>query len=374
MRMQHHLVLPAVCAAMLVPAAAQAQAMAMPFKGEDLGPGQRLVTDKHGDDTRHPQYHGKDIIVARHVGGGEWSRFRTSKGKRGVNGDHLAYKVPIYAMAAGRVVACWRNAPENPNPPEHSDTYKAGRIPGNGNFVEIRHDDGNVSLYAHAIPGTVPAAICPHNGTLVPAVRNPDGSLKRYADGTVESDISGTVVTSGARVAAGQLVGRVGNSGSSSDPHLHVHLNSQAASGGTPIVMNFARGLTTPATVNGLGEKANINGPWTRVVGGALPRRRLLVWPARTAGNAVWNGIGAGAFQRTYEHFTDSGMMPDTITCRNGGKTYDSTWVPASGGFITHHGMSLLDYATKNNQYRGDGWRLASMSQCGMKVVAVWRK
>ncbi|MCU0890987.1 MAG: hypothetical protein MUE77_04410 [Sandarakinorhabdus sp.] len=360
--------------AALVPAAAQAQLLAMPFKGEDLAPGERLVTDKHGDDTRHPQYNGKDIIVTRHIGDGKWSRFRTANGKRGVNSDHLAYNKPIYAMAPGRVVGCWRNAPENPDPPAHSDTYKAGRIPGAGNFVEIRHDDGNVALYAHAIPGTIPAAICPHNGTLVPAARNSDGSLKRFEDGTVESDISGTVVTGGVRVAAGQFIGRVGNSGSSSDPHLHVHIDSLGANRGTPIVMNFARGLSTPATGDGLGEKANINGPWTRVAGGPLPRRRVLVWPARTAGNATWNGISAGAFQRTFEHFTDSGMMPDKISCRNGGKTYDSTWVPAVGAFITHHGMTPMDYAAKNNQYRGQGYRLASMSQCGMTVVAVWRK
>lgn len=361
----------------LLPAAAAAQLppetnLAMPFKGEDLAGGERWVTDVHAGDANHPQHHGKDIVAVKYDRLTLWRRFKDEKLGRGTNSNHHAWNKPIYAMAPGRVVGCWRNAPENPDPPAHSAEYKDGRIHGNGNFVIIEHDNGNRALYAHARPGTVPQALCPHNAQFVPQLRKPDGTLDRYDDGTVKPDESVTRVVGGVRVVAGQLLGRVGNSGSSSDPHLHVHIDNA----NRPVVMRFARGLTTPAShvEANMREIGNIDGPWTRLAGNALPLRRVLLWPARTAGNGVWNGISAGAFQRTFDHFVDSGMMPDTITCRAGDKRYDSTWVPISTAFRAHVGQSVLEHATQDAQYRAQGFRKTSDSRCDGRVAAIWRK
>jgi murein DD-endopeptidase MepM/ murein hydrolase activator NlpD len=70
--------------------------------------------------------------------------------------------VPVRAAAAGQVIL-------------------AGWGGGYGNLVRIRHADGTVSAYAH---------------------------LSR-------------ILTDGGRVAAGEIIGRVGNTGRSTGPHLH---------------------------------------------------------------------------------------------------------------------------------------------------------
>ncbi len=77
-------------------------------------------------------------------------------------------------MADGNIVGCWRNAPENPKPDQlheklvtgtkvvNGDTVKIGRIPGGGNMLFVDNTDGKRVLYAHMIPGSIPAELCPN--------------------------------------------------------------------------------------------------------------------------------------------------------------------------------------------------------------------
>lgn len=61
---------------------------------------------------------------------------RTVPGSSGnQNEDFLAWGKPIYAMAAGTIISCGRNVPDNPNPP-------AKISGGGGNVIWIRHDNG----------------------------------------------------------------------------------------------------------------------------------------------------------------------------------------------------------------------------------------
>lgn len=343
---------------------AGALAQQLPFRGEDLKPGERFDTRVHAVTGQQDQ--GKDVGVVRHVGDNRWTN-RKAVGQDGSQNNHyLIYGKPFYAMQSGTVVRCWRNAPENP-PNDLHQSFKDGRITGDGNHVWVLQDDGTRALYAHAKPGTVPQSLCPHSDVLVPVLKNASGAYQVDKNGYRLGDKTVTFVTGGARVSAGQKLGEVGNSGSSSGPHLHMHMETLAEK---PVVMRFARGLTTSFA----NRRGSIDGPWRRLAGGELPRATILVWPPRTAGNAVWNGIGAAAFQRTFEHFTDSGMMPDTISCRNDGKVYDTTWVLERGGYIAHHRMSPSSYALKNAQYSSEGWTLASAFRCGSVVAAIWRK
>ena len=78
-------------------------------------------------------------------------------------------------------------------------------------------DDGNYALYAHAMPGSIPASVCPNNSTLYPAPVQDNDPRSEHCVRTVES------VANGARITKGQLLGRIGNSGNSTGPHLHVH-------------------------------------------------------------------------------------------------------------------------------------------------------
>ena len=111
------------------------------------------------------------------------AQLRTFKtdGKR--NEDYYAYGKEALAPADGTVAIVVDGVPENPAPrTDEGDKYNVC-----GNHVVIDFGNGEYALLAHLIPGSIR-------------------------------------VKPGERVAAGQTVGRVGNSGHSTEPHLHFQL------------------------------------------------------------------------------------------------------------------------------------------------------
>lgn len=110
------------------------------------------------------------------------------------NEDYFGFGKPIYAPAAGKVVVAVDSIADN-TPGEENNNQPAG------NYVIIDHGNGEYSLLAHL----------------------KKGSLK---------------VTPGKQVKAGDQLGLSGNSGNSSQPHLHYHLQTGAA---------FKAGLGLPA-------------------------------------------------------------------------------------------------------------------------------
>lgn len=111
------------------------------------------------------------------------------------------YGESILAVADGTVVRAIDGLP-NQVPgalPQGLDPLQA-----DGNAVFLRLRDGRIVMYAHMIPGSV-------------------------------------TVHAGDRVARGQILGRVGNSGNSSAPHLHLHVvdrNAIFAANGLPYVFS----------------------------------------------------------------------------------------------------------------------------------------
>jgi hypothetical protein len=135
-----------------------------------------------------------DFLVAR---GG---RLFAGDGAR--NEDHFCWDEPVLAPAAGRVVRALGDIPDNPRP-----GARTPNVTPPGNHVVIDHGGGEFSLIAHFQAGSL-------------AVRE------------------------GEAVAAGQLLGRCGNSGNSSAPHVHYHLQTGPAYGegvGLPAVFNAYR-------------------------------------------------------------------------------------------------------------------------------------
>ncbi|SMB97139.1 M23 family metallopeptidase [Deinococcus hopiensis] len=332
-----------------------ASAAVLPVRGDDLAGNERYLTFVH---TGGVQAEGKDIGARRYITDTQWSAFKPDATNPKDLNSWVVYGKPFYAMASGTVVACWRNAPEN-IPGSLHPQYKPGfKFAGGGNHLWILQDDGTYALYAHAQPGSIPANICPHNAPLF------TGNSGKGGSPDIEPEAR---VTNGARISAGQFLGRVGNSGSSeSGPHLHVHMEK----GGKPVPMAFDRGLTTPFT----GGKVSLNGPWTPLAGNALPESSILIWPARPAGNLTFNGIKGEDYQRLAEHLADSGMMPNLITCTSNGATYNSTWVPKQGDFATYHGMTATVAAERHAALTQQGFKRTSSYTCGSVTVAVWRK
>jgi murein DD-endopeptidase MepM/ murein hydrolase activator NlpD len=117
--------------------------------------------------------------------------------------DYYAYGVDVLAAADGRIVGVFNDQPEDSTamqlPGESQEAYSArhqkgsddrltkGKADVTGNFVMIDHGKSEYSFYAHLQPGSVRAHI-------------------------------------GDQVKAGDVIGKLGSSGNSTEPHLHFHV------------------------------------------------------------------------------------------------------------------------------------------------------
>ncbi|MCK5045709.1 MAG: M23 family metallopeptidase [Candidatus Heimdallarchaeota archaeon] len=111
------------------------------------------------------------------------------------NEEFKCYNEDLLAVADGEVVDCFVGIPENPsaikmisNDEKREIIVKSGFVPLiSGNYAIIKHATNEYSFYAH--------------------IKN--GTLK---------------VKKGDNVSQGQVIGKLGNSGNSTGPHLHFHL------------------------------------------------------------------------------------------------------------------------------------------------------
>ena len=125
--------------------------------------------------------------------------------------EYPSFGEPVYSMASGVVVRTSGRSTDH----RARNTWQGllymmtlegliRSLGGNntifGNHVIVRHDDATAAVYAHLRKGSL-------------------------------------IVQAGQRVSAGTMLGEVGNTGNSSEPHLHVHLMDRA----NP---NAAAGLT----------------------------------------------------------------------------------------------------------------------------------
>ncbi|PCC73919.1 Peptidase family M23 [Nannocystis exedens] len=155
------------------PPVARSAPMGLPFRGEWLvfWGGDRKELNHHVD---HPsQRRAADLVIVDASG-------KSHKGDGRALTDYYAYGQDILAMADGVVVSVVDGVHDSPigelNP------YIAP-----GNMVVLRHEGEVHSVYAHLLPGSIK-------------------------------------VKPGAKVRRGQVLGACGNSGNSSEPHLHVQL------------------------------------------------------------------------------------------------------------------------------------------------------
>lgn len=105
-------------------------------------------------------------------------------------GAYRVFGTPVLAPCAGTVETAWGDLPDLPPP-------TADRAAPEGNHVVLRCGDLDVEV-AHLAKGSV-------------------------------------AVVPGAAVEVGDLLGRVGNSGNTTEPHLHVHATLAATNTGVPV-------------------------------------------------------------------------------------------------------------------------------------------
>lgn len=144
------------------------------------GPWYVLWGGRTWDDNKHAAVsdmrYALDLLISR--GGGSFA----GRGNR--NEDFFAWQQPVFSPGAGRVVVAQDGVADNvPNHPVAGNLY--------GNFIVIDHGTGEFSLLAHLEKGSVRVKV-------------------------------------GEVVSAGQPLAHVGNSGMSTEPHLHYHLMDNA--------------------------------------------------------------------------------------------------------------------------------------------------
>ncbi len=131
-------------------------------------------------------------------GSGAWWR-----GDGKVNSNYIGYGEPVFAAASGAVVSVRNDVPENtPTVPPQNITIDNAA----GNHVIVDMGDNRFATYAHLQPGSVRVRV-------------------------------------GDRVHRGELLGKLGNSGSSAGPHLHFQVSDSASNGaatssGRPYVLD----------------------------------------------------------------------------------------------------------------------------------------
>ena len=134
------------------------------------------------------------------------SNGRTYKGKGTRFEDYYAYGADVLAAAAGRVIGVANDQKEDvaamQRPDENQEAYSArlqkdqarrlekGIAAVAGNYVMIDHGQGEYALYAHLQPGSVQVRV-------------------------------------GDQVKVGDVLGKLGSSGNSTEPHLHFHVCDQ---------------------------------------------------------------------------------------------------------------------------------------------------
>jgi hypothetical protein len=159
---------------------------------------------------------GYDLVVT--------SDGRSFEGSSRALTDYHAYGLDVVAPAAGTVHTVHDNEPDLPI---------GGHAPGDdlGNFVVLEVGPDAFLYIAHLQRGSIP-------------------------------------VRPGDRVEAGDLLGRVGNSGKSTEPHVHVHLQDSPrrhVSNGVPFYFSdYCRGGTYVA--RGMPEGGAARGQWTGAV------------------------------------------------------------------------------------------------------------
>jgi murein DD-endopeptidase MepM/ murein hydrolase activator NlpD len=141
---------------------------------------------------------------------------RIFHGDPAILGDWYGYGAPILSASTGIVIKARDGLPDQ------TPLVKPGALPLSalpGNEVVVRMNDGLSVVYAHLVPGSLAVRVGEH-------------------------------------VAVGQELGRLGNSGGSLAPHLHIHVvdgRSDASSDGYPYVLSTFE-LAAQSDVGALGE------------------------------------------------------------------------------------------------------------------------
>lgn len=271
----------------------------------------------------------------------KWTTYKagTSGAK---NEDWLTYGKPVYSVSTGKVIRCWRNAPENPAPGKRHEgrTKSPKTIAGGGNFLIVDIGNNELILYAHLIPGTIPKSLCPIDKEFMK-----DASDK--SESTLPSHLQRTI-------RPGTYLGKIGNSGRSGNPHLHIHRTNTSRQA---LMLPFQKVWTKSIT-----KLANLDTDWKSLVNQQLPPGKIAILPPFSPEykEIARHGIPANKYQFVFDHITGSGYQLKWLDGYqvNGKVYYNAVFQPNTGQkWASFHGLTATQYQQKFDQYTQLGFR-----------------
>lgn len=289
--------------------------------------GTRHTMDQGSGDQRW----GYDIAVVR-WNGSAWRAVKpsaeSSQRNDQVNSDYLIWGAPLYAMGDGRVVACYDGEVDH-DPQNDFDDNNPTWTFTTGNHLEIDYGGDRVVL-AHNQHGSIPDELCPgdnlnyHTGLNIP-------------------------------VRAGQFIGRVGNTGRSTNPHIHLHVYNETADditgdnrGGRGVPANFRnlRSVADQSTVDNLGQ----NPSYGQHDGKVLHRHSLFQpnpcgYPeiADDATERSFTRLTSECYQDVFNVATAKGWVPNLVDGYevSGSSRFNATFRPSTGAdWAAYHDRS----------------------------------
>lgn len=261
------------------------------------------------------------------------------------NSDARIWGKPVYAMADGVVKEFLNTVPNNPKPGEQAN-WQAFPTGGGGNHFYIQHGE-NIALYAHM-----------QKGSLNPAL-----------------------MVVGHVIKAGDFLGLAGNSGSSSGPHLHIHVRKETTIETGPFrPLLFKTGFAISKTSF---TSLNSSADWTPLTAHGLPGyagTRAFIWPSSakplystnvyngvfregTDGHALWIGATAAAIQAKDTELKANGLRMTELSVSKIGSNveYSAVWRAGSGISKLQTGATWAAFTSEWSTLSGQGYRLLDL-------------
>jgi hypothetical protein len=245
------------------------------------------------------------------------------------NEDYRIWGKPVVAMADGTVVSFKNDMAENTKMGKQEPTPN----PVEGNHFYLQHGDELV-VYAHLQKGS----------------------------------LNTKLMQKGAAVKQGDFLGLAGNSGNSTNPHLHIHsIQATQPWGGPPRPLPFQDIHVIDRTALAPPDPA---GPWVKAEDQGLPNVASAIWPSPLTpswyppgwAELARHGIPEASYQTEFDRIVSSGYRLVWIDGYdvNGKTFFNVIFRPANGvAWQARHGLSGTQYQTEFDTWTGKGYRLA---------------
>lgn len=337
------------------------QALGLPFSTSDFGEDEFVSGySMHGGGSQVFAY---DLGVAAFENK-DWRGLLPNKD--GSENDHFRiWGKPVKAMADGTVLHFENNIPNNWKPDgsdagmkkQKDELWGSFDYGGGGNHFYIKHGKV-VALYAHMQKGS----------------------------------LSKSLLKKGATVRKGAMLGKAGNSGNSSGPHLHIHIkaykNDSEPEGGAfrPLLFNtgYVIGKEFYKT-----PKSNIH--WSRLNAQGIPGAKgkasfvamehpYCSYPT-TWGEVAKHGISNENYQTEFDKIWTCGYYPIWVDGFDvNGKTYFNTIFRPSKNvaWVARHNMTGAKYQAEFDKWAKAGYRLININSYllhgKLRYAAIWKK